>query len=216
MKALPAEEVLIKNAATAFIGLLIPVVSSFFRDQSGEQESPPRGTVPLSVDDPVASEIEHASENMRAVLDLTSLGLAEHALSAAQTLKTKHPSVVFTSGRRSVAEQADAMASNIVRNRQWIAQTYAVSAERDRLQKWVDDNPGATTRGAIAAGLSAIMAQWSDEKRVKLSRHFAGLAFDVRPADAALKKSIEDLPNLVRFLDNEGGIIIWHAEFAAA
>lgn len=210
-------ELLIKNAATAFIGLLIPVVSAFFREQKPQIESSLVGTSgPFSFDDPVSSEIEHRVEHSRMTLDLSNLDLAEHALSAAQTLKAKHPSVVFTSGRRSVAEQADAMASNIVRNRQWIAQTYAVSTERDTLQKWVDDNPAATARPAIAAGLSAIMENWSDQRRVKLSRHFAGLAFDIRPTDATVKKSIQELPHLVRFLDNEGGITIWHAEFASA
>lgn len=211
---LSSDELLIKNAATAFIGLLIPVVSTFFREQTEQKDLRPGQANSLSTDDPVASSLEHREVDGFVELDIADLDLAENALSAAQTLKAKHPAVVFTSGRRSVDQQADAMASNIVRNRQWIAQTYAVSTERDTLQKWVDDHPAATTRAAIAAGLSTIMSGWSDAQRVKLSRHFAGLAFDVRPGDAAIKKSIQDLANLVRFLDSEGGITIWHAEFS--
>lgn len=109
------------------------------------------------------------------------------------------------------------MAGNITVNRQWIVETYAASVERDALQKWVDDNPDKTTKAAIAAGLSGIMSGWTDAQKVKLSRHFAGLAFDVQPTgDEGLKNAIKTLPNLVKFLDNEGGITIWHAEFKGA
>lgn len=171
------------------------------------------------IDDPVAPLLEHRprteSDLVPAEVELAGLDLAEHAASAATKLKADHPTVVFTSGRRSVADQADAMAGNVVVNRKWIEQTYAASTERDTLQKWVDDNPSATTRQAIAAGLSGIMSGWTDAQRVKLSRHFAGLAFDVKPGDDAIKTAIKALPNLVKFLDSEGGITIWHAEFKA-
>jgi hypothetical protein len=171
--------------------------------------------------DPLSVLIEHnpgcITEQRVDLLDVSSLNLAEYAESAATKLKQDFPSVVFTSGRRSVAQQADAMAGNVVVNRRWIEQTYAVSAERDALQKWVDDHPEATTRVSIAAGLSGIMSGWSDQQKVKLSRHFAGLAFDVKPTDnGSLKDAIKALPNLVKFLDSEGGITIWHAEFKAA
>jgi gamma-glutamyl:cysteine ligase YbdK (ATP-grasp superfamily) len=144
------------------------------------------------------------------------LGLSDYAKSAAEQLKRDFPTVVFTSGRRTVDEQASAMAGNIVKNRQWIAQTYAASAERDALQAWVDENQHANTAAAVARGLSGIMNSWADSQRVKLSRHFAGLAFDVRPtSDAKLKAAIRGLPHLVKFLENEGGLTIWHAEFSA-
>ena len=172
------------------------------------------------VDDPIADLLEHRALSngnlVSAELNLAELDLAEHAASAAKRLKADHPTVVFTSGRRSVSDQADAMAGNVVVNRKWIVQTYAASNERDTLQKWVDENPTVTRRQSIAAGLSNIMTGWTDAQRVKLSRHFAGLAFDVRPGDAAIKDAIKVLPNLVKFLDSEGGITIWHAEFKAA
>lgn len=171
-------------------------------------------------DDPIALVLEHGvgteDDPARVGVALAALNLAEHAASAATKLKADHPSVVFTSGRRSVADQAGAMAGNVVANRKWIEQTYAASTERDTLQKWVDDNPSATTKSEITAGLSGIMNGWTDAQRVKLSRHFAGLAFDVSPGDEAIKKSIKALPNIVKFLDSEGGITIWHAEFKAA
>lgn len=146
------------------------------------------------------------------------LNLGPSARAAALALLAKHPGVVFTSGRRDAADQARAMAGNIVWNRRWIAETYRATAERDALQAWVDAHPEAKTKEAIAAGLLAIMETWGDAQRARLSRHFAGLAFDVRPvggaAGEAIKTTIRKLPGLVKFLEQEGGLTRWHAEFA--
>lgn len=148
------------------------------------------------------------------------LHLAPSARAAALVLLAAHPEVVFTSGRRDAADQARAMAGNVAKpgERRWIAATYRATAERDQLQAWVDAHPEARTRDAIAAGLLAIMDTWSDAQRARLSRHFAGLAFDVRPVGAAageaIKATIRKLPGLVKFLEREGGLLRWHAEFA--
>jgi len=56
---------------------------------------------------------------------IETLNLAPVAKAAAYELKRLHPTVVFTSGRRDKGAQARAMASNIVRNRQWVIQTYS-------------------------------------------------------------------------------------------
>ena len=48
------------------------------------------------------------------------------------------------------------------------------------------------------------------------SRHLSGLAFDVQPVteDAdAIKKSIRALAGLDKFLEMEGGLVRWHAQF---
>ena len=62
-------------------------------------------------------------------MEIDQLDLAEPALSGAILLQLRHPYVVFTSGRRGVTDQARAMASNVVRNRRWIDQTYADTAD---------------------------------------------------------------------------------------
>ncbi|WP_299938234.1 hypothetical protein [uncultured Pelagimonas sp.] len=144
----------------------------------------------------------------------SQLDLAEHAKSAALKLEADFPGVVFTSGRRSSDDQARAMAGNVVNNRKWIEQTYKSSPERKSLQDWVDKNPSAKTKAEIQAGLAKIMSDWTDTQKKGFSRHMAGLAFDVKPTDdAKLKKAISELPNLRKFLDEEGGITIWHADF---
>src|SRR5580658_3697650 len=72
---------------------------------------------------------------------IEALNLAPTAKSAAYELKRLHPQVVFTSGRRSVEDQARAMAGNVAKNRKWIEQTYHTSVVSKACQKWVDNNP---------------------------------------------------------------------------
>ena len=49
---------------------------------------------------------------------------------AATIIKSKHPQLEFTSGRRDIRQQAHAMAANIValHDRKWIGNTYSISA----------------------------------------------------------------------------------------
>ena len=148
--------------------------------------------------------------------DITHLNLAGAALAGALELQRLHPNVVFTSGRRSLADQARVMARNVARNRQYIGQTYANAQVRDELQGWVNRHPGAS-ESQLQEGLGEILAAWPSEKLEKLSRHLVGMAFDVRPipggAGEAVKRSISRLPGLHKFLDREGGLVIWHAQF---
>jgi hypothetical protein len=148
---------------------------------------------------------------------ISDLDLAGYAKDGAEALLRTHPAVVFTSGRRSVQQQADAMAGNVVGNRNWIRETYAESPERYELQTWLESHPDAATRDQIMAGLRTVMNGWNDGRKTRLSRHFAGLAFDVQPVAGAvgeaIKATIRGLPHLRRFLDTEGGKVIWHAEF---
>lgn len=152
-------------------------------------------------------------------MTVDELNLAEPAKSAAAVLQAKHPGLVFTSGRRDVAGQARAMAGNVARNRQWIVQTYANTFASRTLQKVVDDNPQATSPQAIEAMLAAAMAGWSDGIKALLSKHFSGQAFDVQPmpdgprADT-VKADIRALRGLTKFLEMEGGLVRWHAQFA--
>lgn len=148
---------------------------------------------------------------------IDDLDLAPAAKAAAEKLLAAHPGVKFTSGRRDTEDQARAMASNVVNKRRWIEQTYKDTPQRAALQKWVDNNPQAKTQKAIAAGLVSVMSDWSDAQRSKLSRHFSGNAFDVQPvsgaAGTAIKKTIKSLPKLRQFLEKEGGLVRWHADF---
>src|SRR5438105_2468433 len=81
------------------------------------------------------------------------LDLTDSVRSAAYQLKKAHPSVVFTSGRRSKEDQARAMATNVVLDRKFIEKTYKFSGLRTSCQQWVDSHPEKTTQAEIAQGL---------------------------------------------------------------
>ena len=147
---------------------------------------------------------------------IESLNLRGAAKRAAYALKKAHPTVRFTSGRRNRNDQARAMASNVVLNRQWIAQTYAASIASRACQTWVDRNPDKTTKEEITAGLLTVLDKQSDGNLAQMSRHLSGDAFDVQPVEldaAKIKRTIRGLRGLHRFLEKEGGLVRWHAQF---
>lgn len=146
-------------------------------------------------------------------MTIEEMQLESVAKNAATVLKGKHPEIEFTSGRRSVFQQAHAMARNVVFNRKWIGQTYLAGA---KLQQWVDKHPEAKTVDAITAGLDETMRAMPEAELLKISRHLTGKAFDIRPVAAnaaAIKADILKLPGLHKFLDKEGGLARWHAQF---
>jgi hypothetical protein len=147
---------------------------------------------------------------------IEALNLSDTARKAAYALKKKHPSVSFTSGRRDKAAQASAMASNVVLNRKWITQTYVSSPARDACQKWVDDHKDKKTKDEITAGLKEVLDGLTDAQLAHLSKHLSGDAFDVQPVEKdadEIKKTIRALPGLSKFLEQEGGLVRWHAQF---
>ena len=147
---------------------------------------------------------------------IEALDLAATARTAAYALKKAHPAVEFTSGRRSKEDQARAMAGNVVKNRKWIEQTYASSTLRTRCQEWVDANTDKTTQAQIAEGLVSVFNTVTDADLGKFSKHLSGEAFDVQPVDKdaeEIKKTIRSLVGLSKFLDTEGGLVRWHAQF---
>jgi len=146
-------------------------------------------------------------------MTIDEMQLEPVAKNAATILQTKHPQLEFTSGRRSIFQQAHAMANNVAVNRKWIGQTYLAGA---KLQQWVDQHPEAKTVDAITAGLEQTMKAMPEEELLKISRHLTGKAWDVRPVTAntaAIKADILKLPGLHKFLDKEGGLVRWHAQF---
>jgi len=184
------------------------------------QPTPPPGPVGGKPAEPAAAAASPAAEVKKQPPaqdpDIETLDLNSTAKKAAYALKKEHPDVSFTSGRRDKAEQASAMASNVVLNRKWISQTYATSTASKACQKWVDDNPKKTTKDEIAAGLEGVLDKLTDAELGQLSKHLGGSAFDVQPVaqDAdKIKKTIRTLAGLRKFLDKEGGLDRWHAEF---
>jgi len=155
-------------------------------------------------------------DNKETDLEIEALNLATKARKAAYALKKAHPSVKFTSGRRTKEDQARAMAGNVVKNRNWIKDTYVKSKLRSDLQQWVDDNPRKKTKGQIQAGLISVFNKATEVALGRFSKHLGGMAFDVQPvkidADEIIK-TIRELDGLDKFLEKEGGLVRWHVQF---
>jgi hypothetical protein len=148
--------------------------------------------------------------------EIEALDLRNNARKGAYALKKAHPSVKFTSGRRDKASQASAMASNVVKKRTWIQNTYVPTNVSKACQKWVDDNPSKTTKEDIAAGLLSVLNEFEDAQLAVLSKHLSGDAFDVQPVETdadAIKTTIRGLDKLHKFLEKEDGLVRWHAQF---
>jgi hypothetical protein len=185
----------------------------------------PQGLAPISAFNPdalctaVPFEIEHARETAVSDPAIEALQLAPVARAAAYALKRAHPSVTFTSGRRSKQDQARAMASNVVQNRRWIMLTYLAGPLCNKCQDWVDAHPERTSRQEIQAGLVSVLERATDAELARFSCHLGGMAFDIQPVTVdpdRIKATIRQLPDLDKFLDTEGGLVRWHAQFRGA
>jgi hypothetical protein len=86
---------------------------------------------------------------------------------------------------------------------------------RDACQKWVDDNPDKKAKAEIEQGLLEVLNQYTDAQLGVLSKHISGMAFDVQPVEGGedIKASIKALEGLDKFLEKEGGLVRWHAQF---
>jgi len=150
-----------------------------------------------------------------ATQNINSLNLSAKARKAAEKLLEQFPDVEFTSGRRDLAGQAQAMAGNVAKVRDYIKKTYAASEASKECQQWVDDHPDKTSKTDIAKGLLETLKGLGD-KAGQISKHLTGDAFDVQPVSkdaAAIKKAMRSLPGVTKFLEREAGLVIWHIQF---
>ena len=169
---------------------------------------------PIGGPAPEATNVSVVSPTNVAKVDALNLNPNQVAYSAALALLQAYPTLNFTSGLRTLPDQARAMSQNVARNRQWIAQTYAPSAGRDVLQAWVDTNPTVTNPVDIAAGLLQTM-NTNPGMTKSISKHLTGDAFDIQ-IDPNINPA--DIRSIIvshggTFLDTEGGLPIWHAQF---
>jgi hypothetical protein len=60
------------------------------------------------------------------------------------------------------------------------------------------------------------MDTFSQSELSRVSKHLSGEAFDVKPTTRnanEIKRYIRSLPGLTKFLEREGGLVRWHAQF---
>ncbi len=166
---------------------------------------------------------------------IQDLQLAPVALQGASILYDAFWEVLtFTSGARTLEEQARAMAHNVQRNRRYIAETYT---RKDRpshavataLQVWVDGHPQALTTTELASGFLDVLNELPHGRLIsyhcwRINGQPASLAFDLEPLEDLqgfttlvgheVRQAIQALPGLDAFVTREGGLHIWHVQFA--
>jgi hypothetical protein len=152
-------------------------------------------------------------------LGVDDLHLSPYAKSAAESLVQQFgDKLVFTSGRRDIAQQAAAMAPHVVKDRRWITKTYSDAVNATELQTWLDEHPKVTTIGSVAAGLQSVISGWASDRLRRLSWHLSGDAFDIvpvpQPDDQAVMRAIRALPHFEKLLTKEGNDVVWHVQIA--
>lgn len=145
------------------------------------------------------------------------------AAACAQKLLATFPDAILTSGRRDVVGQANAMASDVALDAQFIAKTYRkpLCPAAAACQDWVNAQAACLPKGAIADGLLATLKTFSDEELSRLSCHLGGDAFDVHPdGDVRKLQFLEDLASEIGapalFLEKESGLTRWHFQFRSS
>lgn len=169
------------------------------------------------------------------MLTIDTMGLGPLAKAAALDLLTEFgaDAIRFTRGYSDLKGQARAMAGNVVRNKEWIKQTYnrkdrpsyAVACQ---LQEIVYRNVGIQDRGKIEQYLydallsipnaDKISFHCMTEKGEPAAEAFdlAHLEFDdgtLTPLGFKVVERIRHLHHLDAFLRREGGLRVWHLQF---
>ncbi len=141
------------------------------------------------------------------------MGLRGDALAVALEMLERYPGAVITSGKRSLEEQAAAMAANEYTRRGWVEATYKPSVAKAACARWCKEHPKAS-RKAIQSGLLSVLRGLLPSDLNGISLHLTGDAFDVQPEKA--RPEIADwlraraLKLGGRFIENEGGLWRWH------
>jgi hypothetical protein len=140
-------------------------------------------------------------------------GLDGVARQVAREMLRLYPMARITSGRRSLSDQARAMAGNEAVKPGWIAATYVDSPVKRACVEWCAANRGAG-RDGITTGLVSVMLRFSDADLGRISKHLSGQAFDVAPdmRNQQIAKYLRDRAAECggKFLEREGGLVRWH------
>ncbi len=140
-------------------------------------------------------------------------GLRGDALDVALDMVRRYPGAAITSGKRTIEDQAAAMAANQHRRRTWIEETYKDSVAKRACLEWCKAHPRAT-RTALQSGLLSVLRGLLPSELAGISLHLSGDAFDVQPEKARPEIAewlrIQALKLGGKFIENEGGLLRWH------
>lgn len=161
-------------------------------------------------------------------LTLAQMRLSPNAAHAAQIVMEKHPTAIFTSGRRDAREQAHAMAVNTIKyGVAWLGDTYKNREMVQQLEDWMEQNLEKTasiqmmTQGfydtltSLQAGQLAQFPHCRGDAWDIACPRFANDQID-EDETLRIKRTIERLPitlGLQLILTREGQHRIIHAQF---
>ena len=161
-------------------------------------------------------------------LTIAQMRLSPNAQHAAEMIFQAHPTIVFTSGRRDVRQQAEAMAVNTIRyGVGWLGQTYKNRQMVEQLEGWMEQNLEKTASvQQMTEGFYRTLVAEQSGQLIQFP-HCRGDAFDIAcPRFASgqvdeqqttlIKSIIESLPTalgLQLILTREGAHRIIHAQF---
>lgn len=159
-------------------------------------------------------------------LNIDQLRLSRNARKGAEWVRDRHPSLLFTSGRRDARDQARVMAWNVgAYGRDWITRTYRASPIIDTLNQWLAAHPTENNHRVITDGFYDCLLACHSGELTSLSRHLTGDAFDAAwpGTDAEGERICEDMRTnmpkeygLQKVIDREGGLRVIHAQFTAS
>ena len=159
------------------------------------------------------------------------LGLNDIARGVAMDFLGRFPEAIFTSGRRDIADQARAMAQNVVGtanrsgNPTWIRATYVETPLSRTLQECVDELSAieCPSQDDLTQAFENILKLSLPPELRTVSWHMSGDAFDVQPT-TELQEHADYLRQLVqarivdggagKVLTMEGGLVRCHCQVA--
>lgn len=121
--------------------------------------------------------------------------LNPQARSLAWALLAQRPDVILVSGRRTLEQQASAMAGNVLeRGNDWVARTYVPSPASKAVASFLAAQDECLDKPSLTAGLYGVLSGFAGAELRALSWHLDGDAFDAAPiGDAALIAIAEQL-----------------------
>lgn len=155
--------------------------------------------------------------------EIDRLQLSPNARRAAEWVRRRYPDLRFTSGRRSLEDQARVMAQNTMRyGREWVKRTYRYSPAIAAIVDWLERAPHIVDYDGVRDGIYATLLAQSDADLLRVSRHLTGDAFDLAWPGDTLGPTIaqdvrENMPRefgLEKLIDREGGLRVLHLQFA--
>lgn len=157
---------------------------------------------------------------------IAQMKLSPNARKGAEWAKTRHPNLVFTSGRRDVRDQARVMANNVTKyGRGWLIATYKPTPILKTLNGWLDANPSVADSKTIADGFYDCLLACHSTDLSAVSRHLTGDAWDAQwPASneegeriaADIRQQMPAEYGLDKVITREGALRVIHVQFAAS